>query len=66
MSRQARNCERSKVSGVAIVAISRWAHGRLSKKPRHQPTAIFVSETQPTSTKLTPQEAALFDQVRAW
>ena len=29
-----------------------------------QPTAIFVRETQPTSTKLTPQEPVLFDQVR--
>jgi len=31
---------------------------------RRQPTAVFVRETQPTSTKLTPQEPVLFDQVR--
>jgi hypothetical protein len=28
-----------------------------------QPTAIIVGETQATSTKLTPQEPVLFDQV---
>ena len=29
-----------------------------------QPAAIVVRETQPTSTKLTPQEPVFFDQVR--
>ena len=33
------------------------------RSPR-QPTAIVVRETQPTPTKLTPQEPVLFDQVR--
>ena len=35
-----------------------------SVRSRRQPTAIVVRETQPTSTKLTPQEPVLFDQVR--
>ena len=40
--------------------------GRTANSVRsgRQPTAIFVRETQPTSTKLTPQEAVLFNQVR--
>ena len=29
-----------------------------------QPTAIVVRETEPTSTKLTPQEPVLFNQLR--
>ena len=32
-------------------------------RPHESPTAIFVRETQPTSTKLTPQEPVLFDQI---
>ena len=37
------------------------AHASLSVG---QPAAFVIGETQPTSTKLTPQEAVLFDQVR--
>jgi hypothetical protein len=36
-----------------------------SIRSRCQPTAIVVGETQPTSTKLTPQESILLDEVRA-
>jgi CheY-like chemotaxis protein len=35
-----------------------------SVRSRRQPTAIFVRQTQPTSTELTPQKPVLFDQVR--
>jgi hypothetical protein len=35
-----------------------------SVRSRRQPTAIFVRQTQPTFTELTPQEPVLFDQVR--
>ena len=51
-----------KVSGVAIVAISR-------RPPAHpirsggQPAAIVIGQTQPPGPKLTSQEPVLFDQV---
>ena len=35
-----------------------------SVRSRSEPTAIVVRETQPTATKLTPQQAVLFDEVR--
>jgi hypothetical protein len=51
-------------SGVAFVAISPQARTTDSVRSGGQPTAIFVRESQPTSTNLTPQEPVLFDQVR--
>jgi hypothetical protein len=35
-----------------------------SVRSRSQPTPIIVGKTEPTSTKLTPQEPVLFNQVR--
>ena len=35
-----------------------------SVRSGRQPTTVLVGEMQPTSTKLTPQEAVLLDQVR--
>jgi hypothetical protein len=35
-----------------------------SERSGSQPTAIVVRDTQPTSTKLPPQEPVLFDQAR--
>jgi hypothetical protein len=35
-----------------------------SVRSRGEPTAIIVRETEPTFTKLTPQEPVLFNQVR--
>src|SRR5262245_54166844 len=62
-------CERSTddATGARCLASRSWQspagpHGR----PRAldgQPTAIIIRETQPASTKLTPQKPILFDQV---
>jgi hypothetical protein len=43
-----------------------FAQGRTAEPKRagDQPSAIVVGETQPTATKLTPQQPVLFDQVR--
>jgi hypothetical protein len=52
------------VSGVAIVAICRRTARTTPERSRRQLTAIVVGEAQPMTTKLTPQQAVLFDQVR--
>ena len=57
-------CQRSNVSGVAIVAISRKAVTAHLVRPRSEPSAIVVGETQSPGPKLAPQELVLFDQVR--
>jgi hypothetical protein len=55
-------CQRSNVSGVAIVAISRKA--ARPTRPRSQPSAIVAGETQSPCPKLAPQEPVLFEQIR--
>ena len=58
-------CQRSSVSGVATVAISRKAARSHPVRSRSQPSAIIVGETQAPGPKLAPQEPVLFDQARA-
>src|ERR1700746_1887758 len=57
-------CQPTSVSGVAIVAIARKAVAAHPVRPRGEPSAIVVGETQSPDPKLSPQEPVLGDQVR--